>query len=102
MSERFWTDQRTYLLKLMWGYATATKIANEIGCTRNMVIGKAHRLGLKLAKSEVARRRCLTPAPSEATRQRMSSASTANWANPEIRKRMMAAARRTREQRQRG
>jgi len=44
-----WTEERTATLKRMWeGGATATEIAKELGeVSRNAVIGKAHRLGLK-------------------------------------------------------
>lgn len=45
---RFWTTERTALLMLRWSErARASKIATELGCTRNAVLGKAHRLALK-------------------------------------------------------
>ena len=44
-----WTDERIATLTKMWeGGATASQIADELGgVSRNAVIGKAHRLGLK-------------------------------------------------------
>ena len=50
-----WTDERTATLKKMWeGGATASQIADELGgVSRNAVIGKAHRLGLKARPSPV-------------------------------------------------
>jgi GcrA cell cycle regulator len=51
-----WADARVVLLKLRWkNGATASQIAAELGCSRNAVIGKAHRLGLD--------RRAPSPAP---------------------------------------
>ncbi len=44
-----WTEEKTELLKEMWcekGY-TATKIAEHLSLTKNAVIGKVNRLGLK-------------------------------------------------------
>ena len=50
-----WTDERIERLTKMWeGGATASQIADELGgVTRNAVIGKAHRLGLKARPSPV-------------------------------------------------
>jgi len=50
-----WTDERIAKLKKMWeGGATASQIADELGgVSRNAVIGKAHRLGLKSRPSPV-------------------------------------------------
>ena len=50
-----WTDERIATLKKMWeGGSTASQIAEELGgVSRNAVIGKAHRLGLKSRPSTV-------------------------------------------------
>jgi GcrA cell cycle regulator len=50
-----WTDERIEKLTKMWeGGATASQIADELGgVSRNAVIGKAHRLGLKSRPSPV-------------------------------------------------
>ena len=50
-----WTDERIEKLTKMWeGGATASHIADELGgVSRNAVIGKAHRLGLKARPSPV-------------------------------------------------
>ncbi|HNW19212.1 MAG TPA: GcrA family cell cycle regulator, partial [Sphingorhabdus lacus] len=50
-----WTDQRIDQLKNLWEKGlTASQIADELGgVSRNAVIGKAHRLGLKSRPSPV-------------------------------------------------
>lgn len=50
-----WTDQRIDQLKALWEKGlTASQIADELGgVSRNAVIGKAHRLGLKSRPSPV-------------------------------------------------
>ena len=50
-----WTDERIEKLTKMWeSGATASQIADELGAvSRNAVIGKAHRLGLKARPSPV-------------------------------------------------
>jgi GcrA cell cycle regulator len=50
-----WTDERIATLQKMWARgATASQIADELGgVSRNAVIGKAHRLGLKGRPSPV-------------------------------------------------
>ena len=50
-----WTEERIQQLTRMWeGGATASEIAQELGSvSRNAVIGKAHRLGLKARPSPV-------------------------------------------------
>lgn len=67
-----WTDERIATLKKMWeGGATASQIADELGgVSRNAVIGKAHRLGLKSRPSPVkanepkkAEKKAAAPAP---------------------------------------
>ncbi len=58
-----WTDERIAKLKEMWeGGATASQIADDLGgVSRNAVIGKAHRLGLKARPSPVKEKE--KPAP---------------------------------------
>ena len=63
-----WTDERIEKLTKMWeGGATASQIAEELGgVSRNAVIGKAHRLGLKARPSPVKpneKEAAPTPAP---------------------------------------
>ena len=50
-----WTDERIERLKSMWtNGSTASQIAEDLGgVSRNAVIGKAHRLGLKARPSPV-------------------------------------------------
>jgi len=62
-----WTDERIDKLTKMWeGGATASQIADELGgVSRNAVIGKAHRLGLKARPSPVKpnEKEAAAPAP---------------------------------------
>ena len=60
-----WTDERIERLTKMWeGGATASQIAEELGgVSRNAVIGKAHRLGLKARPSPVKPNEKPEPAP---------------------------------------
>jgi GcrA cell cycle regulator len=60
-----WTDERIEKLTKMWeGGATASQIAEELGgVSRNAVIGKAHRLGLKARPSPVKPNEKDAPAP---------------------------------------
>ncbi len=61
-----WTEERIEKLTKMWeGGATASQIADELGgVSRNAVIGKAHRLGLKARPSPVkANEKPEAPAP---------------------------------------
>mgnify|MGYP000604346359 CR=1 FL=1 len=59
-----WTDERIAKLKEMWeGGATASQIADDLGgVSRNAVIGKAHRLGLKARPSPVKEKEKPAPA----------------------------------------
>ncbi len=60
-----WTDERIETLKRLWEQGlTASQIADDLGnVTRNAVIGKAHRLGLKARPSPVKAGEEATPAP---------------------------------------
>jgi GcrA cell cycle regulator len=63
-----WTDERIATLRKMWeGGSTASEIAAELGgVSRNAVIGKAHRLGLKARPSPVkANEKKKTAAPAK-------------------------------------
>jgi len=63
-----WTDERIATLKKMWeGGSTASQIADELGgVSRNAVIGKAHRLGLKARPSPVKANEKSAPKPKAA------------------------------------
>ncbi|WP_421847502.1 GcrA family cell cycle regulator [Novosphingobium sp.] len=65
-----WTDERIEKLTKMWeGGATASQIAEELGgVSRNAVIGKAHRLGLKARPSPVKPNEKSEAAPAKAAR----------------------------------
>jgi GcrA cell cycle regulator len=65
-----WTDERIEKLTKMWeGGATASQIAEELGgVSRNAVIGKAHRLGLKARPSPVKPNEKAEAAPPKAAK----------------------------------
>ena len=65
-----WTDERIATLKKMWeSGSTASQIAEELGgVSRNAVIGKAHRLGLKSRPSPVKAGEKKAAKPSAATK----------------------------------
>ena len=72
-----WTEERTATLKRLWeGGATATEIAKELGdVSRNAVIGKAHRLGLKSRPSPVkAAEKKAAPKPKPAPKKKAAPA----------------------------
>lgn len=50
-----WTEERNTLLRELWatGMSCAKIAAKMGGCTRNAVIGKAHRLGLEARESPI-------------------------------------------------
>jgi GcrA cell cycle regulator len=60
-----WTEERIATLTKMWeGGATASQIAENLGgVSRNAVIGKAHRLGLKARPSPVKAKEAKKAAP---------------------------------------
>ncbi|MCW0196670.1 GcrA family cell cycle regulator [Sphingopyxis sp.] len=64
-----WTDERIEHLRSMWEKGlTASQIADELGgVSRNAVIGKAHRLGLKSRPSPVKATEKVVKAPKPAT-----------------------------------
>lgn len=43
-----WTDERIDQLTKLWADHSASEIAAQLGVTRNAVVGKVHRLGLKM------------------------------------------------------
>jgi GcrA cell cycle regulator len=63
-----WTDERIDQLRTMWEKGlTASQIAEELGgVSRNAVIGKAHRLGLKARPSPVKAAEAAKPAKAPA------------------------------------
>jgi len=79
-----WTDERIGTLKKMWeGGSTASQIAEELGgVSRNAVIGKAHRLGLKSR-----------PSPVKANEKKKAAKKTAPKAAPPARKAAPSAAK---------
>lgn len=60
-----WSEQRVEMLKSLWLKGrTASQIAEDLGdVTRNAVIGKVHRLGLKSRPSPIRRDRAPAPVP---------------------------------------
>jgi GcrA cell cycle regulator len=78
-----WTDERIATLKKMWeGGSTASQIAEELGgVSRNAVIGKAHRLGLKSrpspVKSNEKKKAAAKKAPTKAAAPKKAPAKTA-------------------------
>ncbi|GGD69754.1 GcrA family cell cycle regulator [Croceicoccus mobilis] len=65
-----WTEERIEKLTKMWeGGSTASQIAEELGgVSRNAVIGKAHRLGLKARPSPV-KEKAAKPKPKPAPKK---------------------------------
>lgn len=53
-----WTRQAVDRLRRLWNHTSlsASEIAADFGCTRNAIIGKAHRLGLKSRREGQPRR----------------------------------------------
>ncbi|MFM5908173.1 MAG: GcrA family cell cycle regulator [Novosphingobium sp.] len=79
-----WTDERIERLTKMWeGGATASQIADELGgVSRNAVIGKAHRLGLKARPSPVKANEKDEPAAKAAPAPKPAKAAEAKPAKP--------------------
>lgn len=51
-----WTDERIEELKKLWAEGLSTgEIGKRIGVSKNAVVGKAHRLGLKSRPSPIKR-----------------------------------------------
>ncbi|MEP0190381.1 MAG: GcrA family cell cycle regulator [Erythrobacter sp.] len=78
-----WTDERIATLQKMWeGGSTASQIAEELGgVSRNAVIGKAHRLGLKSRPSPVKaneKKKAAKKAPAKAAAAKKPSSKAAN------------------------
>ena len=67
-----WTEERIATLKKMWeSGSTASQIADELGgVSRNAVIGKAHRLGLKARPSPVKPNEKVVAKPAPASKPR--------------------------------
>ncbi|QNE06393.1 GcrA family cell cycle regulator [Croceicoccus marinus] len=66
-----WTDERIEKLTKMWeSGSTASQIAEELGgVSRNAVIGKAHRLGLKARPSPVKEKAAVKAKPKPAPKK---------------------------------
>jgi len=79
-----WTDERIATLKKMWeGGSTASQIAEELGgVSRNAVIGKAHRLGLKSRPSPVKANDKKKPAKKAPAKPKKKPATQAAPASP--------------------
>ena len=59
-----WTEGRIKKLKFMWRAGkSGSKIADALGITRSAVLGKLHRLGLKLTPAENLKRRSVPWTP---------------------------------------
>jgi GcrA cell cycle regulator len=49
----FWTNEKVETLIKLWGTMPASKIGKLLDCTRNAVLGKAHRVGLRKLQAAV-------------------------------------------------
>lgn len=82
-----WTDERIEQLKELWSEGLTTgEIGKRLGVSKNAVVGKAHRLGLKGRPSPIKRAknsRQSSPAPKEKDKKIRSvvdlSANTCRW-----------------------
>ncbi len=79
-----WTDERIEQLRSMWEKGlTASQIADELGgVSRNAVIGKAHRLGLKSRPSPVKATEKVVKAPKPAAPKPIAPAAAPRAAAP--------------------
>lgn len=79
-----WTEARVAILKQLWEQGrSASQIAQEMGdVSRNAVIGKAHRLGLKSRPSPIRREvvaRAPRPVPTPQPRKLAASGRQCQW-----------------------
>ncbi len=59
-----WNDEKIGRLKKLWSEGLTTgEIGKRLGVSKNAVVGKAHRLGLKGRPSPIKRQDVKTPAP---------------------------------------
>jgi len=106
MSREFWTALRVRSLRNLWaGEHRAQVIADSIGdgCTRNMVIGKANRLGLpsrskkQIAQALAEARQAFIQSPAgDRYRKWKSGDSKRLWATPSWRRKTLAGMREAR------
>jgi hypothetical protein len=91
-----WTEDRIAILRRDWGNKLAANIADELGCSRNAVIGKAHRLGLPKIEMNFSH--------TKESRAKLSASQRQMWANRSRENRIeirMALSRGQRERRRR-
>lgn len=76
-----WTDERVEELKRLWGEGLTTgEIGKTLGVSKNAVVGKAHRLGLKARPSPIKRTKQAKPKPEPKIRSVVDlSAHTCRW-----------------------
>ena len=56
-----WTDDKPARLRIMWAEGQSTRtISNELGFTRNAVVGKAHRRSPASRDLQAQKRLCIT------------------------------------------
>lgn len=54
MSRKFWTEDELTVLRELYPYMRSNDIAARMGCTRNQVLGKAWKIGLKKTREAIA------------------------------------------------
>jgi GcrA cell cycle regulator len=63
-----WNDEKIAKLKKLWSEGLTTgEIGKRLGVSKNAVVGKAHRLGLKGRPSPIKRQEAAAPVSSPAT-----------------------------------